>query len=278
MAGRFKLHVLNGILLPDVVTQDALDSMKDFKLYSDDVWIVTYPKCGTTWVQQIVKLIRSNGVQDNVSINDSIPWLERRFDIGRSMPQPRAFKSHYSYDLFPSGLPSMTPCKYIYVARNPKDQVTSFYYHVAASIMPNIDKESYMEKYFSKELPFGDYFDHLLSWWPHRNDENILFLKYEDIKKNLLQAVSTIASFIQTNLSEVVVDKIADATTFEKMKENPFAMQSYFPPGFDQCGKDFMRKGKVGDWKNFLTPEQAARIDALCDEKLRNTGLEFEYE
>ena len=137
------------------------------------------------------------------------------------------------------------PCKYIYVARNRKDQVTSFYYHVAASlIMPNIDRESYMEKYFSKELPFGDYFDHLLSRWPHRNDENVLFLKYEDMKKNLPQAVSTIASFIQVDRSEDTIDKVTNATTFEGMKDNLFS-HTYFAPGFEQGGTEFIRKGKV---------------------------------
>ena len=25
--------------------------------------------------------------------------------------------------------------------------------------------------------------DHVLGWWKHRNDPNVLFLKYEDLKK-----------------------------------------------------------------------------------------------
>ena len=30
-------------------------------------------------------------------------------------------------------------------------------------------------------MVYGDYFDNILSWWPHRNDENVLMLKYEDM-------------------------------------------------------------------------------------------------
>lgn len=30
---------------------------------------------------------------------------------------------------------------------------------------------------------YGSWFDHVLSWWKHKDDPNILFLKYEEIKK-----------------------------------------------------------------------------------------------
>ena len=52
---------INGLLLPYFVRQEYLDRLKDLELYSDDVWVVTYPKCGTTWTQQIVRLVRSAG-------------------------------------------------------------------------------------------------------------------------------------------------------------------------------------------------------------------------
>ncbi len=40
----------------------------------------------------------------------------------------------------------------------------------------------------------------------------------------------------------------------------------------------FMRKGIVGDWKNFLSAEQSAEMDTICVNRLRDTGLEFQYE
>ena len=38
-----------------------------------------------------------------------------------------------------------------------------------------------------------------------------------------------------------------------------------------------MRKGIVGDWKNYFTPEQAARLDAVYDEKMKGTGIDLEF-
>jgi hypothetical protein len=40
----------------------------------------------------------------------------------------------------------------------------------------------------------------------------------------------------------------------------------------------FLRKGVIGDWKNFLTADQSAQMDAICAERLKGTGLTFEYD
>lgn len=99
---------------------EELERLKKLQLYPDDVWIVTYPKSGTTWTQQIVKLIRNNGVPDDTVLTRSIPHPEivkgLNLDIKiDEMPRPRAFKSHFPYHMMLGGPPHTTPCKYIYV-------------------------------------------------------------------------------------------------------------------------------------------------------------------
>ena len=59
------------------------------------------------------------------------------------------------------------------------------------------------------------YIDHLVSWLPHRADRNVLFVRYEDMKKNLPEAVSRIASFMGVALSNDVLTKIAKAQEYE---------------------------------------------------------------
>ena len=187
--------------------------------------------------------------------------------------RPRAFKSHFPYDLLPCGAPHTTPCKYIYVTRNPKDVAVSLYFHVRRLYFPDIEWGLLWRKFINGELEFGNYFDHLLNWLPHKNNPNIMFLKYEDMKKDLRQAVCQIAEFIgATSLSEEV---IVELTSFEKMKNDNTANYSWNKAHHKS---PFMRKGIVGDWKNFLTPEQSAEIDAICSERLKGTGLTFEYE
>ena len=101
---------------------------------------------------------------------------------------------------------------------------------------------------------------------------------FEDMKKKPCHAIQQIAKFIEVNLSDDIVDKIADLTCFEKMKDDKTANMSWTRV-FRKDGKPtFMRKGIVGDWKNHLSDEQSAEMDAICDRRLKGMGIEFQYE
>ena len=104
----------------------------------------------------------------------------------------------------------------------------------------------------------------MLGWWHHRGDKNVLFLKYEDMKKYLLGSVSEIASFLKANTSHDTMEKIAEQTVFSNMKENSFCNSPWDQFIHDRSKTDFMRKGIVGDWKSFLTPEQSSELYSLC--------------
>ena len=280
---------IGGLKIPAIFDVKWVERMKDtVKLRPDDIWIVTYPKCGTTWTQQIVRLIINRGNDDGLKIDDAVPWVEAfatipgteykyHVDID-NMASPRAFKSHFPYGMMPCGIPSISPGKYIYVVRNPRDVVVSFYHHYRTlPFYPHYEWDNFFEKFLKGDVDFGDYFDHVLSWWAHKDDNNVLFLKYEDMKKDLPSAVATIATFIDQDISKELVDEIAHRTTFENMKKDSSANYEWIKMP-KPTGVDFMRKGIVGDWKNYFTPEQVARLDAVYDSKLRKTGIGLEFQ
>ena len=58
-----------------------------------------------------------------------------------------------------------------------------------------------------------------LGWWnDHRNDENFMFIKYEDIKADHYGSLEKIAKFVGKDLSPEQLQKIVDYTSFSTMK------------------------------------------------------------
>jgi hypothetical protein len=129
----------------------------------------------------------------------------------------------------PCGLPSTKPCKYIYVARNPKDVVVSLFHFLNAhKLFPADWKFSDSLSMFMKgDVGYGSWFDHVLGWWAHRDDPNILFLKYEDMQKDLADSVQKIATFIGSTISEEQFQDVVKQCEFKSMKSNPQANYSW---------------------------------------------------
>ena len=139
------------------------------------MFIVTYPKSGTTLVQQIVKLIKVGGIDDSSEhILDTIPFIEstgeRLETILQSLPSPRALKSHLPYHMMPGGDPAKSVAKYIYVARNPKDVAVSLFYHTFRMKTYEFDGDwnCFFEFFMKGEVECGLWFDHVLEWWKNK--------------------------------------------------------------------------------------------------------------
>ena len=240
---------------------------------------------GTTWTKQIVKLIWNQGEENDRRVIDAFPWLDSEKRVptikyADEMPSPRGFNTHTPYSMMAGGLPHTTVARYVYIARNPKDVVVSYFYHMRAMKLHNYSGtwDNFFHIFTNGKGFFGSWFDHVLEWWKHRDAENILFLKYEDMKKDHRGAVKKMAEFMGYNLEEEVIDAIVEKTTFQSMKANP-ATNFEWPDVYTRTPGEqpFMRKGIVGDWKNHFTPEQNAEFDAIYAEKMKGSGLDFEF-
>ena len=279
---------VDGMTLP-VVTQEDLEHIRSkFNVRPDDTFVVGYVKSGTTWMQEITRLLR-DGDDCGTDIYEAVPWIEGvncdapamclKVTDTEKMPSPRIFKSHLPSDKFLGGPPNTSPAKYIYVGRNPKDMIVSLFsmsQYVQKQQAPSWD--DYFE-WFINDIKvsgfYGGWFPNVLGWWRYKDEPNVLFLKYEDMKRDLPGVVKKIAVFLGYALEQEVLDDIAQKCTFENMKINPFVNRTNVPI-FQSGG--FLRKGRVGDWKNYFTPEQSAEFDALYAEKMKGTGLDFDFE
>nr|DBA25566.1 TPA: hypothetical protein GDO54_009942 [Pyxicephalus adspersus] len=269
------------------MTLEFVESMKNLKVRNDDVFLVTYPKSGTIWTQQILSLITSEGHRngtEKINTNERVPWLEfpqlnENIDHN-SRPSPRMFVSHLSEAFVPRELKNKKG-KVIYVMRNPKDVMKSFYHFqdiaVLAEKSPNFDH--FFEKFLDGEVYAGKWFDHVRGWYTHKNDYNILFLKYEDMIKDLRSTVKKVCSFLGIKLDDEAMDIVVKKASFKEMKNDPLANKDNMPEDLiDKKLGSFMRKGQVGDWKNLMTVAQNETFDKIFQEKMGDLSLNFTWQ
>lgn len=270
------------VVFPPFVTQEVLDMIaKAFVVRDDDVFVVAYPKSGTTWMEQIVHLLANKGEQGEKVLSEAVPWVEgapnRYGGLDRllaNMTGRRYFHSHLPYALMP-GVES-SRAKYVYVARNPKDNAVSFYYHVCSKLDYEGSWHEFFELYVEGQVGYGLFFEHVLDWWAASQDsKHVLFIKYEDMKRDLGQIVAQVAEFIGLEADSALIKRVVEQSDFKAMAVNPKANLDWVPQR--EGVPRHMRKGIVGDWRNHFTPEQNQRFDALYLEKMAGTGLQFDF-
>ena len=94
---------------------------------------------GTTWTEEIVWQIYNRAVVDSTRVGERVVFLEpntnsifKHPDI-LTLPSPRLMKSHLPFQTIPKSATEDTQCKYIYVARNPKDVAVSYFKHMSGT-------------------------------------------------------------------------------------------------------------------------------------------------
>ncbi|XP_053308564.1 sulfotransferase 2B1-like [Spea bombifrons] len=277
-----------GTLFPQLSTtlKDLNFLENEFLIRDDDIFNITYPKSGTTWVTEILSIIHTNGDPtwcNTVPNWDRIPWLESP-DVAEKLQenqsQQRLITSHLAKHLFCKSFFG-SKAKVIYTARNPKDVLVSLYYFAKMSVFYE-DPESFdalFKQFITGKLPYGSWFDHVRGWMEMTGKDNFFFNTYEDLQRDLRGSVIRISKFLGKSFDDAVIDSIVENVTFNTMKKNNMANFTMLSSTYmDQEKSPFLRKGVTGDWKNHFTVAQSEYFDQVYKEKMQDLCVKFPWD
>ncbi|XP_065294491.1 amine sulfotransferase-like [Dermacentor albipictus] len=179
----------------------------------------------------------------------------------------------------------------------PKENVLS-----AMQSTEDVSFGSFLECFHYGKTPYGEYFGHLLPWYEMRNEPNVLFFTYEQLKMNTRELVLKIADFLGeehgTALSEDTefYEKILQSSSLKNMKaifdytpSERIKALGELPPERNLKSLEFfkklniqkkmykgsalVRKGMIGDWRDHYTTDYIAKTKACIAEKTKESDV-----
>ncbi|XP_073943694.1 sulfotransferase 1 family member D1-like [Choristoneura fumiferana] len=296
-AGRF--------ILPTSYREHAAP-MRALPLRPDDVWVATFPRCGTTWTQELVWLVQNNldykkaaeisllerylfielftfmheqlSVFEDLDLDGVMGEVMKTpgYIMAEKMPSPRFIKTHLPMSLLSPNL--LDTSKVVYVARDPRDAAVSFYYHNKRFKIHDYvgDFKSYWYLFQKNLIPWSPFWAHVKEAWALRYHPNMLFMFYEDMLKDLPAAIKRVAKFFGKTYSEQQMRTLCEHLDFKNFKNNSSVnFETMNHPLINEGSEAFVRQGKAGGWAEHFDDDMRRQAREWVERHLQDTDLRF---
>ncbi|KAL5273358.1 hypothetical protein ACFFRR_000225 [Megaselia abdita] len=258
---------------------ENIENILNFEVRNDDVFVVTSPKCGTTWMQEMAWLVINDFNFEEfesknlllerspyLEFSELIPGNKNRYnslEIARALKSPRLIKSHLPAHLLPYGI-WQNKLKIIYVARDFKDATVSAYHHLRGLGILGGSLEEFCEKTMKGDVSFQPFWSHVLEFYEMRHESNIFFMTFEMMKKDLRTVIVRLCKFLEKEVpDERTLQEAEKRLSFEYMKKSVTkgmdVINDKLPNKRDDL--EFCRKGEVGTAKKELSLDMITKMD-----------------
>jgi len=245
--------------------ETELQRLRPTTPYSDDTYLVAYPKSGNTWFSFLIANV-------NLLINHlpvQATWWNIRsyvFDVHASqelppnplpLPPGRFINSHSEFN--------RTYGRVIYLIRDPRDTFAS-YYDMTTKI--GWFKGSMDEFLTSKIYGIPAWNRHVEGWVrKHWELSLIHFIRYEDLKNDPITVLARMYRLYGIPVDKAVFETAVERSSFKVMRESE---AEYRKNSFD-LGSTFqlVRNGVVEGFSDELTPGQIDLIEEKCAEWMK---------
>lgn len=262
---------------PKVSSPAVFDRARRYQPTPEDVFVVTQMRCGTTWMQQLVYQIvtRGDGEFDDRGhrhLYAISPWIDAVNSVSIEHAPlvgerpTRIIKSHLPTSLCPYG----AEARYIYVTRHPVAcfaSIVDYNRSLLGPLAPPV--ESLADWFCSDRMYWRPWPEHVDGWWRwSAARDNVLFVHFEQMKKDFPAVRDRLARFLGYELSSSERDRVDERSSFRYMKAHEEFFEMAPPTMFSAAGGEFLASGRESRDED-VTPAIAGRIAAYCRAALR---------
>lgn len=256
------------------VLRGQVSAGRSATIFPDDVFLVSYPKSGNTWVRFLIaNLIHPQEPVSFLNIESVLPSIYILPDRElRKFSRPRILKSHECFH------PRYR--KVIYIVRDPRDVAVSYYYYNLKKrlLAPDCTIDQYIPQLIADELDMksGPWGEHVLSWVRmHDTLEKFMLLRYEDMIANPHAELARVAGFLGLKYDSAGLTRAVELSSAKNMRgmEEKQSDRWVFTKGMR---KDipFIRSATSGGWRSNLSSAAIAQIENAWGNAMRELGYQ----
>lgn len=255
-------------------TADILLDMnhgRSITVFPEDIFVVSYPKSGNTWLRFLIGNLLSPDEPITFSnIELKVPDIYQ--NSNRKLLRiswPRILKSHEYFD------PRYK--KVIYIVRDPRDIVVSYYYHCIKFriIKQEIKIDRFLNHFIEGKIDsFGSWEKNVGSWLGARKGgPDFLLLRYEDVINETEGALKKIAFHIEIVATHESISRAVELSSFNRMKNLEKRQSNEWKPT-KKSNKNFsfVRKAQCGAWMTELSKEESEKIETAWKDLMLMLG------
>ena len=241
---------------------------ENLKTRKGDIFIVSYPKSGNTWVRALLMNYfypKSSFHKIDKKIPDIYKISKLRSYL---MFSKRIFKSHESVN--------SNYAKVIYIVRNPISVCFSY-----ENFSKNIEKRkfvnfnSYLNNFLTGKLDrFGSWSNHVEGWfkWGNKNRVNFHLVRYEDLVNDPHSELGKIITFLNEKVDNEKINNTIKINSFSnlKLKENNGQL-NWKSIDYNYNGSFFYKRG------NYKKDPRYSKVQKIITYKWANSMKIFKY-
>ena len=190
----------------------------------DDVYLVSYPRSGNTWVRTIIarQLYSQRRIRSLEDLDVLVPDLHRSVSdeargVSSYLSNSLVIKSHFPRAVHRSQS-NLGEQKIIYLVRHPRDVVTS-YFDYKKNVGGGVQEasfEKFVDMFVNGAVWPCSWREHVVSWTKCKKG-SVMVLKYENIKEDTNASIRRIASFLGVSITDKEVKRVEKFSSRQNM-------------------------------------------------------------
>src|SRR5215472_8912425 len=222
---------------------------RNFRVYRDDTFVVSYPRSGNTWTRFLIaNLVYPHENVSFLNIERLIPDTSSQSSRKlKRTPRPRIIKTHYDFQRKYRQIEDKTP------------------------LIPYVD-DFICGRLVSAD--WGTWRENVASWVYTRGQEkDFLLVRYEDLQDDAVSELGRIAHFLGADASDSNLRQAVELSSADRMRKLEKQEQDNWIATKNRR-KDipFVGKAKSGSWKTNLPAECVQQMESAWGDVMHHLG------